>query len=91
MVVKFEDIKMDHVTQVERMLGFLEFPFDSTDLKAKLNNGFDVFRRPHKEEFEHYTQEQKKYINTIILDTIKILSEHKMEHFFDIEEYLAKS
>ena len=89
--MKFEDVKGGHVTQVERMLRFLEFPFDSTDLKAKLNNSFDVFRRPHKEEFEHYTQEQKKYINTMILDTIKILSEHKMEHFFNLEEYLDTS
>lgn len=88
MVVRYEDIKEDHVTQVERMLNFLEFPFDKTELEEKLNRGFETFKRPHREEFEHYTPEQKKYVNTMLLDTIKILTQHNMEQFFKLEDYL---
>lgn len=88
MVVRYEDIKEDHVTQVERMLKFLEFPFDETDLKEKLRKEFETFKRPRKEEFEHYTCEQKKYVNTILLDTIKILTQHNMEKFLKLEDYL---
>lgn len=88
MVVKYEDIKRDQATQVNRMLNFLEVPFNNTDLKAKLNSGFDVFRRPHKEEFEHYSPRQKKYINEMLLKTTKILSQHNMENLFHLEEYL---
>ena len=91
MVVRYEDIKEDHVTQVERMLRFLEFPFDKRQLEEKLNREFKTFKRPHKEEFEHYTSEQKKYVNTILLDTIRILTQHKMEQFFKLEDYLDLS
>ena len=91
MVVRYEDIKADYITQVERMLKFLEFPIDKTELDTKLNQGFETFRRPHKEEFEHYTNEQKKYVNTMLLDTIKILTHHNMEQFFQLEDYLDYS
>ena len=91
MVVRYEDLKVDHVMQVERMLTFLEFPFDKNELKVKMNDGYDAFRRPHKNEFEHYTPEQKKYVNTMLLDTIKILTHHKMEHLFHLEDYLDDS
>lgn len=88
MVVRYEDIKQDRVAQVERMLKFLEFPFDKRDLERRLHHGFETFKRPHKEEFEHYTIEQKKYINAILLDTIKILTQHNMEQFFKLDDYL---
>ena len=88
MVVRYEDIKEDHIGQIERMLKFLEFPFDKTELKVKLHREFEAFKRPHKEEFEYYTPEQKKYVNTILLDTIKILTQHNMEQFFKLEDYL---
>ena len=88
MVVRYEDIKSDHVAQVERMLKFLEFPFDKTELDAKLSHGFETFRRSHKTSFEHYTYEQKKFVNTMLLDTIKILSQYNMEQFFQLEQYL---
>ena len=88
MVVRYEDIKEDRIGQVERMLKFLEYPFDKTELEVKLHREFEAFKRPHKEEFEHYTPEQKKYVNTILLDTIKILTQHNMEQFFKLEDYL---
>lgn len=91
MVVRYEDIKEDQVAQVERMLTFLKFPFDKNELKYKLNYTFDTFRRPHKEEFEHYSPEQKKFINSMLLNTTKILSEHNMEYFFHLEDYLDMS
>lgn len=91
MVVRYEDIKEDHVMQVKKMLKFLEYPFDEAELYAKLNDGFNTFRRPHKEDFEHYSQEQKKFINTMLLDTIKILAQHKIEHLFQLEDYLDMS
>ena len=91
MVVRYEDIKGDHVTQVKRMLKFLEYPIDESGLDMKLNDGFDKFRRTHKEDFEHYSSGQKKYINSMLCDTIKILTQHNMEHLFQLEDYLDTS
>lgn len=91
MVVRYEDIKADHVTQVKRMLTFLEHPIDGDALDMKLNDGFVAFRRTHKEDFEHYSSEQKKFINSMLYDTIKILTQHNMEHLFRLEDYLDAS
>lgn len=88
MVVRYEDIKANCATQVERMLNFLDFPFDKAELTAKLNNRFENFKRRHKEQFEHYTVAQKKYVNMMLLDTIKTLTQHKLEHFFKLDDYL---
>lgn len=90
LVVHYEDMKQDYLTQVTRMLDFLKQEYTNrTDLARKLDGGFDKFKRKHSDQFEHYTKKQKIEINTIIAETMDILSEHELEQPFQLRQYLT--
>lgn len=89
LVVRYEDLKDDSLLQVTRMLYFLNSAYNRTDLMAKLKNGFTAFQRNHTDNYEHYSGDQKREINAMIMDTISILQAHHLDHLFQIREYLA--
>ena len=87
LVVRYEDLKRDILKQVTRMLDFLHQDYDMTELPQI---GFDEFKRNRgKVDFEHYIPEQKADINRMVLQTIEILKEKKLDHLFEIREYLS--
>ena len=89
LVVKFEDIKTDLIGQVKRMLDFLKYPYMEDELRSRLAEGFDAFRRAHsKEKFEHFTPKQQKLVRSFVLDTIKMLQDHKYGQSLEITDYL---
>ena len=91
LVVRYEDLKKDYLTQVVRMLDFLKQNYMYTDLVKKLHGGFDLFKRKHSvsDQFEHYTKEQKIKINAIIRETTEILKRHELDLLFQLRQYLT--
>ena len=91
LVVRYEDLKKDYLTEVVRMLDFLKQNYMYADLVMKLRGGFDLFKRKHSvsDQFEHYTKEQKIKINTIIRETTEILKKHESDHLFQLRQYLT--
>lgn len=87
LVVHYEDVKNDSLAQVERILDFLKQNYDRTELRIKVEDGFGGVQRQHRDEYEHYTRDQKISINEMIMKTIHTLQLHKLDHLFRIKEY----
>ncbi len=90
MILRFEDVKRDKVSEVKKMLQFIDFPFDEKTVQERLQGDFGLFRRNHTETFEHYTVEQKKWVNNMLLEMIAILQNNGLEDEFRLQEYIAE-
>ena len=92
MVVRYEDVKRDAVKEMKRLLEFLKFSYDDQSVSMRLAKEDPApFHRNHSiSDFEHYTTEQKMYINSLLQDTIQLLKQHNVEHLFNLHEYLVE-
>ena len=88
LVVRFEDLKSDAVTEVKKMLDFLEFPYSELELKERVRDGYTQFLRSHKDRFDHYTKEQTAHINKAIRTVIKRLQENNVMDSIGLPLYL---
>lgn len=86
LLVKYEDLKKDLYQEVERMLMFLDVQVRN-DWKDRLKNGFHAFHRNHTYTFDHYTIEQKIYMNEVINRVSKQLQHHNID-YLDVHKYL---
>ena len=86
LLVKYEDLKRDAISEVERMLMFLDIKVTTT-VRGKLKNGFHAFHRNHTYTFDHYTVEQKIYMNEVINRVSKQLQYHNID-YLHVHKYL---
>ena len=91
MVVRYEDLKRDTIKEVKRMLEFLKFTYDEQSLSKRLaEKASESFHRNHtNNNFEYYTTEQRRYINSLLQETIQLLKQYQVEHLFNLHEYLV--
>ena len=88
LLVKYEDLKRDTYQEVERMINFLNVKFLTADVNETLKHDrFHAFHRNHTYTFDHYTTEQKLYMNSVISKVAKQLRLHNIDHF-RVEKYL---
>lgn len=88
-IVRYEDLKNNTVKEMKKVLDFLGFSHISeTDIEERLGEGYNAFYRNHKDNFGHYTEEQKSFVHQQVEDTINTLREHRMDSIFPIYEYL---
>ena len=66
LLVHYENLKSSLVPEMMQMLKFLDYSITETTLKERLEEDFTAFHRHQKSTFEHYTSDQKKYVNSII-------------------------
>lgn len=91
LVVHYEDLVNNSLTEVQRMLDFLKFDYGSKkDLGLMLEGGYTRFKRQHNHSTatDYYTASLKAKVNGMIQDTIKILQQHKLYHYFHIADYI---
>ncbi|XP_064407357.1 WSCD family member CG9164-like [Halichondria panicea] len=90
MLVRYEDLKVDLVSNVEKMLDFLSFPYDHQELENHLTKDFTKFKRKHNGvTVDHFTAEQKNFVRSIIKQTLSYLREYNHGDTLNIEEYLS--
>ena len=88
LVIRFEDLKRDAVTEIKKMLDFLEFPYSEVKLEERLREGYAQFLRGHDDHFEHYTKEQTAHVNEAIRRIIKRLRENDVMDSIGLPLYL---
>ena len=90
MVVHYEDLKLDPVKEVRRMLQFLDIRSES--LSQRLKEDFTTFRRPHGDvpDFQRYTSNQTYFMKSMLLRAAGLAEESNMTHILRLEEYLEK-
>ena len=88
LVVRFEDLKSDTVTEVKKMLDFFEFSYSEARLEERLQKGYTQFFRSHDDHFEHYTKEQTAHVNKAIRTIIARLRENDVMDSIGLPLYL---
>ena len=77
LTVTYEDLKTNTVAETLRMLNFLQFPHLREEVEQRLQGGFTKFYRNHTDSFDHFTSEQKVFVNGIISDVVQKLRNNK--------------
>ena len=90
LVVKYESLKRDSLTEIERMMTFLRLPFDRETVAKRLAEDFTEFKRPHSKEkdFKRYTDEQILLIRNTVAKAIQLTESTNMTHVLDLNEYM---
>ena len=93
LLVRYEDLKSNTIREVERMLVFLQRPFDADELSSRLAEDFTTFKRPHytQNSFERYTSTQRLYMDAVLLQGIEYTQNSNMTHVLKLNEYLRSS
>ena len=73
LIIRYEDLKSDTLSQVKKMMNFLKIPVSDELLEARMSTGYEKFHRSHTQEFEHYTPEQKQQVLGVVKEVINML------------------
>ena len=77
LVVKYEKLKNEPIPEVKRMLDFVGIKYNSEELQRRVDEGFSMFHRKHDNvKFEHFTSQQKSWVNSIIMNATALLNDH---------------
>ena len=66
LLVHYEDLKHDLFREMNRILTFLDIKMEEEVLRERLEPNFNIFYRNHTCHYEHFTSEQRRYINHVI-------------------------
>lgn len=89
LVVRYENLKSDKVREVTRMLDFLSVNYSKVNVEQRLREDFNAVQRNHSCDFDHYTEDQKVYMRSMITKTMTEL--HSMGVAYEelnLQEYL---
>ena len=88
-IVQYEDLKNDTVKEMKKVMDFLGFShLSEADIAERLDQGYNNFYRNHKDDFVHFTEEQKAFVHEQVVNTINTLKEYGLENVFPIYKYL---
>ena len=88
-VVSYEDLKTDKVREVEKILDFLQFPYDHDELTERLSEDYTEFQRPHNHtDFQHFNPEQKEKIRATLESAITLAKACGKTDLFHFHDYL---
>lgn len=88
LVVRYEDLLEDTVTELRHILHFLKVPFSKEHLQSLKKRGFEQFHRNHSHGFDYFTKKQRLHVYNVVVQTIKMLAKNNNDKIFGIKEYL---
>ena len=88
LVVRYEDLLEDTITEVRRILHYLKVPFSKEHLQSLKKAGFEQFHRKHNNNFDYFTRKQRLHIYNVVVQTIKMLAKDNNGKIFGIKGYL---
>ena len=87
LITRYEDIKSDPLSEVKKMMNFLNVPVSDQLLKTRMSTGYEKFHRSHPQEFKYYTPEQKLQVVAVVKEVIDMLQKeynnfwnHRLHH-----------
>ena len=88
-ILRYEDLKQDTVGEIEKTLDFLDVSYDPETVRKKLNLDYADFKRPHdRNDYEHYSVEQKEFVKSVLLDVNVAARRAKKAHLLRLDEYI---
>ena len=93
LIIRYEDIKSDTLSQVKKMMNFLKIPVSDELLEVRMSTGYERFHRPHPQELEHYTPEQKQQVLGVVKEVINMLQKENngTGNTFGMMDYINES
>ena len=88
-ILRYEDLKQDTVGEIEKTLDFLDVSYDPETVRKKLNLDYTDFKRPHdRNEYEHYSVEQKEFVKSVLLDVNVAARRAKKARLLRLDDYI---
>ena len=88
LITRYEDIKSDTLSEVKKMMNFLNVPVSDQLLKTRMSTGYEKFHRSHPQEFKYYTPEQKLQVVAVVKEVIDMLQK-EYNNTFGIIDYIT--
>lgn len=89
-VVNYEELQNNTVGEVEKILDFLHFPYNHSDLVERLRVDFTTFRRLHMNDgFQHFLPEQKQQLRETITNLLSMAKAVRKADLFIFQRYLS--
>lgn len=88
LLVKYESLQNDTVSQVKRILDFLGVHYGEQHVEGVLKKQAQMFHRRHSKDFDPYTPAQRSYVRSIVDETITLIEKSKLSDLIDINDYL---
>ncbi len=83
LLIKYEQLRNNKALEMHKILKFLDIKFTIEEVQTRIDNGFSTFhRRKNNVTFEHFTIEQKRWVNSAILNATALTET------LDFREYL---
>ena len=84
LVVRYEDLKRDEAGEVRRMLEFLQVAYS----EERLGASYSHFYRNHTDTFEHFTPEQKQFVNRVIVQCSEEMESMGITDWLHLKQYV---
>ena len=89
-ILRYENLKNNTLHEIKRTLDFLGVFYDHNTLADRLRDDYSEFHRSHeKDNFEHYTSQQKLLLSKTLLDTMMMAEKAGKSSHLRLDEYLA--
>ncbi len=83
LLIKYEQLRNNKALEMHKILEFLDIKFSIEEIQTRIDNGFSTFhRRKNNVTFEHFTIEQKQWVNSAIINATALTET------LDFREYL---
>ena len=86
LVVKYESLQNNSLTESKRILDFLGTGYGMS-YKQNVNDVLQTFHRKHSNHFDHYTPFQRNFVLSIVKETVKVLQDSNLNKVIDIKDY----
>ena len=88
-IVSYEDLQEDTVREVGKILDFLHYPYNHSELVERLSEDFTNFHRTHThDDFQHYSPVQKKNLEDTLETVMTTAKACGKVELFRFQEYL---
>ena len=93
LVVQFEQLREDTITELGRMTEFLGMNLEDNELRKRLGRGYDRFKRKHRhgENFQHFTADQIAVVRRHIQRAKRNLADISYDHTLPLDDYIEYS
>ena len=90
LVICYEDILIDPVKEVKKILRFLNVKYGAGEVEERLKKDYSVFhrRRPQKQENEDvYTKKLQSFVNSVVSDAERFVVDNGLMDIINVTRY----
>ena len=87
LVIRYEDIKLNPVLEVKKMLRFLNVQYDDYVVEKRLQEDFSIYHRQQKYNRDVYSKKLREFVNSVLNEAETFVNDNGLEHIVHISDY----